>query len=338
MPFSISTPTMQDKQELDWRGITREDIPDIWNLFQVVNRVDSNDNNQTIQDMEREFDDPWSNGWRDGRVIRTLKGKLAAFARIFVSPQPANENVAYLWCEVAPEARDEGLEQECLDWMEERATERLEESAQAEGAGGLPRVLRTSLPETAREAIRLYEENGFRHTRSFFKMERNLRDPFPTLYLPEGLTLRTYDTDIDEPLRQAFNEAFDDHWGNQPVPPEEWHPFVMDASGIRRDLTLVLMQGEQVVAFCINRVHPPIHPDPRTLGWIRAVGTRRKWRKQGIASALVVESMRRFYAEGFDRVGLGVDTENLTGALALYERLGFKPFKTSVILETRVDS
>jgi ribosomal protein S18 acetylase RimI-like enzyme len=46
--------------------------------------------------------------------------------------------------------------------------------------------------------------------------------------------------------------------------------------------------------------------------------------------------MRRFRAEGFDSVGLGVDAKNLTGALALYERIGFKAYKTGVVLEKRV--
>ena len=46
--------------------------------------------------------------------------------------------------------------------------------------------------------------------------------------------------------------------------------------------------------------------------------------------------MRRFKAEGFDYVGLGVDAENLTGALALYQRNGFYPIKTGLILEKRV--
>jgi ribosomal protein S18 acetylase RimI-like enzyme len=337
MPFSIHAPSIEDKLEYTWRGITRGDIPEIWKLFQQVNRLEDGDHSETIDDLEREFDDPWSNPATDGRVIRTLKGKIAAVARVFVNPQPRNEIVAFLDCEMTPKAREHGLETECLAWLQERAVERLDAVAKAQAGDPLPRLIRTDFGANARESVRLYEENGFRQVRSFFKMERDLGQPIPDAPLPDGLTLRTYGEDIDEPMRQAFNEAFGDHWGSQPVPAEEWHPFVMDGSSVRRDLTLVVMDGDDVVAFSLNRVKVLENERLKIQrGWIGSLGTRRKYRKRGIGSALIVESMRRFKAKGFDSVGLGVDAENLTGALALYERSGFKAYKTRSMFEKRV--
>lgn len=97
------------------------------------------------------------------------------------------------------------------------------------------------------------------------------------------------------------------------------------------------MDGDEVVAFSINRVKAEENERLGVKsGWIGSLGTRRKYRKQGIASGLIAESMRKFKAEGLESVGLGVDAENLTGALALYERLGFHPVKTGFILEKRV--
>lgn len=337
MPFSISAPTLQEKTEYMWDGMSQSDIPEMWNLLQVVNRVDDNDHSHSIGDLEREFDDPWSNPARDGRIIRTLMGKLAAFARIFVNPQPEHENVAVLWCEVEPEAREDGLEQECVEWMEERARERLDEVATTPEVRALPRVIRTFVPETARDAVILYERNGYRSVRAFFKMERNLHDPIPAKTLPDGLVLRTYSEDIDEPMRQAMNESFRDHWGHQDITAQEWHPFIMDSSDVRRDLTLVVMDGDEVAALCINQVRQ-LENERLNIqrGWVGTLGTRRAYRHRGIASFLLAESMRRFRAEGFDSIGLGVDAENLTGALALYEGLGFKPIKTRLVLEKKV--
>jgi ribosomal protein S18 acetylase RimI-like enzyme len=62
------------------------------------------------------------------------------------------------------------------------------------------------------------------------------------------------------------------------------------------------------------------------VGWIGSLGTRRAWRKRGLASALLVASMRAFQAAGLEYAGLAVDAENPTGALGLYESLGFKPY------------
>ena len=40
--------------------------------------------------------------------------------------------------------------------------------------------------------------------------------------------------------------------------------------------------------------------------------------------------MEAFTSEDLDYASLGVDAENLTGALQLYERLGFEPVKRFV--------
>ena len=113
--------------------------------------------------------------------------------------------------------------------------------------------------------------------------------------------------------------------------------FVMGSSESRPDLSLMVMDGADIAAFSINRVK---HLENQRLGirrgWIGSLGTRRAWRKRGLASALLAESMRRFKAEGFDCVGLGVDAKNLTGALALYERIGFKTYKTRAVLQKQV--
>ena len=48
---------------------------------------------------------------------------------------------------------------------------------------------------------------------------------------------------------------------------------------------------------------------------------RRQWRKRGIGLALQ-HSFNEFYRRGKRKVGLGVDAQNLTGALRLYENAG----------------
>jgi ribosomal protein S18 acetylase RimI-like enzyme len=308
----------------------------MWQLLQVVNRVDDNDYYETIDDLERQFQDPRSNPKRDARVFRNALGKLIGFARIFAMPKPANENVAFLACEIAPDVRTQGLEQECIEWMEERAAERLEEIAEANDADDLPRALRVDFPDTS-FFVPYYQARGFTHVRSSYNMQRALDEPIPDIPLPPNLTLRNYDSALDDAVRQAFNDSFRDHWGHQDATPEIWETGVAQVSDLRRDLSLVVMDGNEIAAFCINFENTTDN-ERRNLrrGWVGMLGTRRAWRKRGIASALLAESMRRFRAQGFDWVGLGVDTENLTGALKLYQDLGFKAYKTRVILEKKV--
>jgi len=331
------TPTLLEQEKFLWESFTRDDIPDLYDLFQTVNRVDDNDYNETLADMEQQYKEPWSDPLTDARIIRTLQGKLAGFARIFANPQPEQENIGFLSSEIAPEARGQGLEEETLEWMEQRARERLAEIAESAGAPELPRLLRAFLPQEQPERIALYNAHGYTHVRSFYKMERALREPIPDHALPEGLTLRTYGADVDDRLREADNEAFRDHWGHQEITTEEWRMFMIDVSDFRPDLTLVVMDGDEVAAFSVNRVK--VEENERLgirRGWIGSLGTRRPWRKRGLATFLLAESMRRFKAKGFDSVGLGVDAENLTGALALYERIGFRAVMTRLALQKKV--
>jgi ribosomal protein S18 acetylase RimI-like enzyme len=56
---------------------------------------------------------------------------------------------------------------------------------------------------------------------------------------------------------------------------------------------------------------------------IPLVGTRRTGRKRGIASALLTRAVTEARAAGFDTASLGVDADSPSGAVGLYERLGF---------------
>jgi mycothiol synthase len=58
------------------------------------------------------------------------------------------------------------------------------------------------------------------------------------------------------------------------------------------------------------------------------VSVRRAWRGRGVASALIVASLHALRERGMAIASLGVDGENLTGALRLYEQLGFRRHKT----------
>jgi len=65
-------------------------------------------------------------------------------------------------------------------------------------------------------------------------------------------------------------------------------------------------------------------------GWLDHVSVRRPWRRRGLASALIAESLRAIRDAGMTDAALGVDAENPTGALRVYENLGFRRARTGV--------
>ena len=61
----------------------------------------------------------------------------------------------------------------------------------------------------------------------------------------------------------------------------------------------------------------------RARAYTERITTVPGWRRRGIASALLVRAMDHFRAAGMTETALSVDTDNASGALGLYERLGF---------------
>jgi ribosomal protein S18 acetylase RimI-like enzyme len=56
-----------------------------------------------------------------------------------------------------------------------------------------------------------------------------------------------------------------------------------------------------------------------------------QWRGRGIGRALLAESLRELKARGMAEAGLGVDTENVSGALRLYEAARFEVVKRHTV-------
>ncbi len=69
----------------------------------------------------------------------------------------------------------------------------------------------------------------------------------------------------------------------------------------------------------------------RKRGHTEDISVRKLWRGRGMAKALLARSLRMFRDMGFDSTTLGVDAENPTGALRLYENMGYETARTILV-------
>ena len=74
--------------EFEFRALRRDDVPALYEMLLAVEQADDRDLVQTLEDLQREFDDPWSNAEVDSLAAFTLDGQLAGYARTFQNPQP----------------------------------------------------------------------------------------------------------------------------------------------------------------------------------------------------------------------------------------------------------
>jgi ribosomal protein S18 acetylase RimI-like enzyme len=308
----------------EWRPARIEDAEAIHGLLMAAEAVDQRGWMDSVAEIRQYFADPLTAAEIDSLLALDPAGQIAALGWVF--PQPVGETLCTVWLfgDVHPRSRRRGLGQAILAWQAARGTQIL-----ATRPADRSRCLRAGCPETLADRVALFRAQGFEPIRSSYRMRRDLRQPIPAATLPDGLVFHPWSPELDLPMMEAFNESFQDHWGFVPVNEEIWRLWLSGHPNFRPDLTFLVLDGPgdaaPIAAFSFNEVRQPeIELSGIREGWIRDLGTRRPWRQRGLATALLCHSMHAFKAAGFDYAGLGVDTENLTGALRLYERLGFE--------------
>jgi ribosomal protein S18 acetylase RimI-like enzyme len=89
-------------------------------------------------------------------------------------------------------------------------------------------------------------------------------------------------------------------------------------------LWLIAYDGDEIAGGVINVIHPAENEELGIRrGWLESVFTRRAWRRRGLARSLISASLHLLRDCGMTSAGLGVDADNPSGALGLYEEAGF---------------
>lgn len=289
------------------RSASLADLDAIVRLFKDCDLVDVGFEDPTREFLEEDWRRASFDADRDTVLVSTQAGEPAAFA-IFSGANPSLSLDFFV--RVHPDHRGRGIGSALLSRAEAWARERTDTTAETK--------LRTSLPSTDAAARELLLGSGYRHVRTFWQMERELTSPVRSAEVPEGVELRAYRHPADSrPLYDALEEAFRDHWENEPYP---WADH--DAELARADpelVTVAIADGEMVGGLIADVVEGT--------GWIGVLGVRRAWRGRGIATALLDRSFERLAGRGFDRAMLNVDSDNLTGATRLYESVGMSPYR-----------
>ena len=205
--------------------------------------------------------------------------------------------------------------------------DRSEERLRALGVGRVHNV--TLAPDATAQT--LLADRGYREVRRFWDMTIELGDDPPRdPQLPEGFRIEPFSSDLARAFHGTLEEAFAEHWEYQPQSFEKWWERQVAQPDHDPSLWFLLRTDEDVVAATRN------DPERSGGGWIGAIGVRPAWRGRGLAKALLLHSFREFHRRGQRRVGLGVDSQNATGATRLYESIGMVVDSEQVVWEKEV--
>jgi len=128
----------------------------------------------------------------------------------------------------------------------------------------------------------------------------------------------------------AIEEAFASEYGHVPESFESWRKRRLEAPFTDTALWLTVWDGDEIAATLM------CDPQRFEVGWIASVSVREPWRRRGLGLAMLRHAFGEFWRRGQRRVGLGVDAQNPTGAVSLYERAGMRVLFDAVVYEKRL--
>jgi mycothiol synthase len=188
----------------------------------------------------------------------------------------------------------------------------------------LPRVLGAWASERRLGAAALLTANGYQPVRYFFDMLRPNLEGVDVPTLPDGMEIRPV-TDVAgfRRLFAADIEAFMDHWGGFDASEASFQQWLADPN-FDPSLFVIAWDGDEIAGAVINAIDAKENEAfSRRRGVLESVFVRRPWRRRGLAAALVGRSLELLRERGMTSAWLGVDADNPTGALGVYERAGF---------------
>lgn len=303
---------------------------DLEALVALINESDEYDQLERATTLEEaEHDMNWPNYQPETDCFLAHKnGRMVGYADFFFRQGvEGGDSVFYTWGVVHPRWRRLGVGRGLMDALYRRAAERT-----AEVEEGVI-YFQASTRDLEEDRKALFESLDMQPVRYFVDMVRPIDNGLPPVEMPEGFCLRPFDPARDmETVWRVDVESFQDHWGFTGFPFKEFKHVVQEPH-FRPELWLLAEEEAtgRVAGIGLNKIDPDwIAQTGRQEGYVSTLAVLREYRKRGLATALLAKSLHVLRQAGMEGAHLGADAENPTGAVRIYERLGFRVRKTSI--------
>jgi mycothiol synthase len=307
------------------RPLRAGDIGDIGALQEAAEAVDDTGEHWSAEDLEEFWINDLVDLTTDGVVACAADGAVVGWATAIAPPTFRGDFRVDLEGRVHPAWRGRGIGRALLAWQLERGAQ-----VHAERHPEAPATLTVSAYTTMTSLEAILRRAGLQQTRWYFAMERPLTD-LPAVPEVPGVELGPFTWDRDDEVRRAHNAAFTEHHGSAERDELTWRTWFTGQRSFRPELSVLALADGAVVGYVLAYV---FDTDTAATG-VRAsdfgqIGVLPAARGRGLAKATIAAALRAAADGDCRRASLQVDSENVTGALGLYEGLGFTRRRTQV--------
>jgi len=289
------------------RPPTMTDLEAVHTLLEICDIAEYGVPDITLEDLRTLWQGPNFNMATDAWMVIAPGDRLIGYADV----EHRQHVRIYTLTRVLPEYAGQGIEEYLLQRAEDWAQMRLPLAKP-----GLRVTLNSWASNQNDVAQRSFERVGFKEVRRHWRMEIEMSEAPLAPEWPERVAVRTFIPGQDDrTVFAAVDEAFQDHWGHMEGNYEEWKHWTIERENFDPSLWFLAFDGDEIAgaSLCTYQMDD---------GWVDTLAVRRPWRRKGLGIALLLHSFGEFYRRGKYKVGLGVDSQNLTGATRLYERAG----------------
>jgi mycothiol synthase len=297
-----------------------DDMARMNDIANAVRRSQGDDFYTTVEQMQQFYRNPPGSDPARDVAVADIDGQIVGYGRAAWHQQSDGPRIYEVLTFVDPMVAGNDVFIAMVDALETRLRVIAAEHPPAE------KLFETFGGDSAAEREALLLGLGYEPVRHGYAMLRPSVDDLPDAPLPEGLEIREVLPEHLPAIWEADQEAFSDHWGFSPATDGDYERFATDPVTSDTSLWRVAWDGDEVA----GQVRAYINEEEneqlgRKRGYTEFISVRRPWRRRGLARALIAASFPLLRARGMTEVGIGVDTENVSGALSVYENCGFRP-------------
>lgn len=311
------------------------DYPAVVNVLEGCKEADQFELTTTVESVARSFKhlhncDPYKD-----MLFVEMNGHVIGYTQVWWRKEPDGTRIYAHFALLLPEWRGKDIRRSMLLFNEHRARE-----IAAEHPQGNPRFFQAWADDTEVHWESLLIQEHYNPVRYYFLMVRSLLEDIPDLPLPEGVKIRPVQPEHYWTVWRAVDEALQDLWGGSDLNDEilkEW----MENPTFNPGLWVVAWDttNDQVAGAVLSTIDEEENQEyNRKRAHIGPIGVRRPYRRKGLASALIAQSFKALKDFGMTEAILSADSENSTGALRLYEKMGFSTEKQFTAYSKPMDS